>query len=147
METKYSISTSCNPVNILNLPNEILLRIFRFVPTYDLLKNLALVNNRFYELTKDNSVIESFDIENSNAKLSEAGLIAYLNEKKNTLKRLHLLNYQKYSLSFFNLLKWFENISEFGIGITPDDYYYELLICALIKISELPNLKSLYIGR
>ena len=144
METKRS---SCNLGNILNLPNEILLRIFRFVPTYDLLKNLALVNNRFYELTKDNSVIESFDIENSNAKLSEAGLIAYLNEKKNTLKRLHLLNHQKYSLSFFNLLKWFENISEFGIGITPDDYYYEYLICALIKISELPNLKSLYIGR
>ena len=144
METKYS--TSCNPVKILNLPNEILLRIFRFVPTYDLLKNLALVNNRFYELTKDNSVIESFDIENSNAKLSEAGLIAYLHEK-NTLKRLHLLNYQKYSLSLFNLLKWFENISEFGIGITPDDYYYELLICALIKISEMPNLKSLYIGK
>merc|ERR1712018_164534 len=48
METEY-IST---PVNILDLPNEILLRIFRFVPTYDLLKNLALVNNRFYELTK-----------------------------------------------------------------------------------------------
>ena len=57
METEYH-------VNILNLPNEILLRIFRFVPTYDLLKNLALVNNRFYKLTKDNSVIESFDIEN-----------------------------------------------------------------------------------
>ena len=55
METKYS--SSCNLGNILNLPNEILLRIFRFVPTYDLLKNLALVNNRFYELTKNNSVI------------------------------------------------------------------------------------------
>ena len=40
-------------IRLESLPNELLVKIFSYLPTKDLLQNVALVSKRFYDLSKD----------------------------------------------------------------------------------------------
>ena len=45
-------------VKITDLPDEVLLTIFRYLPTYDVLRNVAVVCKHFRRLSKDSSLIQ-----------------------------------------------------------------------------------------
>ena len=45
-------------VKITDLPDEVLLTIFRYLPTYDVLRNVSVVCKHFRRLSKDSSLIQ-----------------------------------------------------------------------------------------
>ena len=45
---------------LADFPDEILLKIFRCLKTYDILRNVALVCRRFYRLSKDHNLLREF---------------------------------------------------------------------------------------
>ena len=51
------------PVPVPKLPNEILLEILSYLPTRDLLRNVARVSKRFHELSEDPHLIRKIEVE------------------------------------------------------------------------------------
>ena len=49
--------------NLMALPDEILLHVFSHLSIYDILQRVALVCKRFYNLSKDSSLILNIDAE------------------------------------------------------------------------------------
>ena len=47
-------------LQLTDFPDEVLLKIFRCLKTYDILRNVALVCRRFYRLSKDHNLLREF---------------------------------------------------------------------------------------
>ena len=75
MNKNLSSSNNMTVENITNLPDEILLKIFGCLSTYDLLKRVSLVCKDFYRLSQDSSVIKEI-VFNSDSK-KDVALKAY----------------------------------------------------------------------
>ena len=59
--TTKNYKSNCK-FSIQNLPDEILIHIFKFLSTFDILKRIALVCKNFYKLSKDKSLFKEIEI-------------------------------------------------------------------------------------
>ena len=109
------VTTSLNGLvveNITELPNEILLEIFGYLSTKDILRNVAQVSTKFHKLTQDQFLIRKIEVNtrfwykgtrSRRETLSKQEIEKYCNDLLEVCKRSQ-------KLTFFNLgLPWYTN--------------------------------------
>ena len=57
-ETQVSKTEENVKMNIMNFSDEVIVNIFRYLPTYDILRKIPVVCQRFYRLSKDSTIIK-----------------------------------------------------------------------------------------
>ena len=89
-----------------NLSDEILFKMFRYLSVYDILRNISLVSKKFYEISKDPFLIESFEIDDQIIE----------DEKSNFLKFIHHLKSLNKLVIHSEALKSEQNLQDFVLG-------------------------------
>ena len=90
---KVKVESTDADEKILLLPDEILLKIFKYLSTYDILKRIAPVCKDFYRISKDSRLIRKIELFNDNAKhtMDEVTEPDYLFEVVERSKNLEIL--------------------------------------------------------
>ena len=94
------------PVRVPKLPNEIWLEILSYLPTRDLLRNVARVSKRFHELCEDPHLIRKIEVE------SVGSYRSYLIDKE-----------EKYCHDFLRVLKRSLKLKSLSFGFSWDINY------------------------
>ena len=60
--TKSAAELEAMPIDVRAMPNEILMKIFNFLPNHDIRRGVSLVCKKFYEICQDESLVPVKDL-------------------------------------------------------------------------------------
>ena len=109
-----SVTISMEDLNLPNLPNEIWIKILKYLSTKDILRNMAPVSRRFHQISQDPFLIKRIELKSNQefefwSRLKEMN---YFSDFFKVLKRSEKLTCLSLDLEFIGQVYQIENIFE-----------------------------------
>ena len=109
-----SVTISMEDLNLPNLPNEIWIKILKYLSTKDILRNMAPVSRRFHQISQDPFLIKRIELKSNQefefwSRLKEMN---YFSDFFKVLKRSEKLTCLSLDLNFIGQVYQIENIFE-----------------------------------